>query len=87
VFVEISSAAERELAREGYDPDYGARPLKRVIQRRLLDPLSLDILEGKFLEGDAIHIDFAPGGEDFSFSKTTAGATPDDPVESEGSAA
>jgi len=50
----LTDAAKAHLAREGYDPVYGARPLKRVIQRDLLDPLSLEILSGKFLEGDAI---------------------------------
>ncbi len=44
------------LAKEGYDPAYGARPLKRVIQKRLLDPLSMEILEGKFSEGDKIEV-------------------------------
>ncbi|MEI6339643.1 MAG: hypothetical protein WCQ57_13840, partial [Verrucomicrobiota bacterium] len=42
------------LGQEGYDPAYGARPLKRVIQREILDPLSLEILDGKFHEGDHI---------------------------------
>ncbi|MFK5921222.1 MAG: ATP-dependent chaperone ClpB [Verrucomicrobiota bacterium] len=50
------------LAKEGYDPAYGARPLKRVIQKRLLDPLSMEILEGKFSEGDKIEVG-AKGGE------------------------
>jgi len=50
----LTDPAKAHLAREGYDPVYGARPLKRVIQRDLLDPLSLEILEGKFLEGDTI---------------------------------
>ncbi|MFC4994426.1 ATP-dependent chaperone ClpB [Rubritalea tangerina] len=42
------------IAEQGYDPTYGARPLKRAIQRYLLDPLSLDVLDGKFVEGDTI---------------------------------
>jgi ATP-dependent chaperone ClpB len=50
----LSDAAKQLLAEEGYDPVYGARPLKRVVQRRLLDPLSLALLEGKFLPGDRI---------------------------------
>jgi ATP-dependent Clp protease ATP-binding subunit ClpB len=50
----LTDAAKAHLAREGYDPVYGARPLKRVIQRDLLDPLSLEILAGTFLEGDTI---------------------------------
>jgi ATP-dependent Clp protease ATP-binding subunit ClpB len=50
----LDDAARKFLAKEGYDPAYGARPLKRVIQREILDPLSLEILDGKFLEGDHI---------------------------------
>jgi len=50
----LDDAARKFLAKEGYDPSYGARPLKRVIQREILDPLSLEILDGKFLEGDHI---------------------------------
>ena len=50
----MTDAAKAFLAREGYDPVYGARPLKRAIQRELLDPLSLEILDGKFHEGDRI---------------------------------
>jgi ATP-dependent Clp protease ATP-binding subunit ClpB len=57
----LTDAAKAHLAREGYDPVYGARPLKRVIQRDLLDPLSLEILEGKFLEGDTITADARDG--------------------------
>ncbi len=46
--LEVSDALKVHLANEGYDPVYGARPLKRVIQRELMDPLSLQLLEGKF---------------------------------------
>jgi ATP-dependent Clp protease ATP-binding subunit ClpB len=55
--LELTDAAKKLLAKEGYDPAYGARPLKRVIQREILDPLSLDILDGKFGEGDRIVAD------------------------------
>jgi len=54
IHVELSEAARELLVREGYDPTYGARPLKRTIQRRVLDPLALRVLEGEFGEGDAI---------------------------------
>jgi ATP-dependent Clp protease ATP-binding subunit ClpB len=57
----LSDAAKRLLADEGYDPVYGARPLKRVVQRQLLDPLSLALLEGKFLPGDRIQADVGKG--------------------------
>ncbi len=57
----LSEGAKRLLAEEGYDPVYGARPLKRVVQRRLLDPLSLALLEGKFMPGDRIRADVEAG--------------------------
>src|SRR5690606_26747232 len=57
----LSDEAKRHIARDGFDPIYGARPLKRVIQKQILDPLSLELLEGKFREGDTIHAD-APDG-------------------------
>lgn len=50
----LSEEARTQLAKEGFDPVYGARPLKRAIQKEILDPLSLLLLEGKFTEGDAI---------------------------------
>lgn len=65
--LELSDSAMEQLSVEGYDPAYGARPLKRVIQRRILDGLSLDLLEGKFKEGDTILVDFTDGG--FVFTK------------------
>ncbi|MEQ1859000.1 MAG: ATP-dependent chaperone ClpB [Chthoniobacteraceae bacterium] len=57
----LTDAAKVHLAREGYDPVYGARPLKRVIQRELLDPLALDILDGKLREGQTITADARDG--------------------------
>jgi ATP-dependent Clp protease ATP-binding subunit ClpB len=59
--LELSDRAKLHLAREGYDPVYGARPLKRVLQRELLDPLSLRLLEGKFHEGDTIRVEEEDG--------------------------
>ena len=60
--LEVTGKAEEFLAQEGYDPVYGARPLKRAIQRALLDPLSLELLEGKFKDGDTICVDAAAEG-------------------------
>jgi ATP-dependent Clp protease ATP-binding subunit ClpB len=57
ITLSLTPAAKHLLASEGYDPTYGARPLKRVIQRRLQDPLALQLLEGKFHEGDHIEVD------------------------------
>ncbi len=58
----VTDEAKGLLAAEGYDPVYGARPLKRAVQRELLDPLSLEILSGNFREGDTITAD-AQGGK------------------------
>ena len=57
----LTDAAKLHLAREGHDPVYGARPLKRAIQRDLLDPLSMEILAGRFLEGQTITADAREG--------------------------
>ncbi len=57
----LTEAAKQHLAEVGYDPVYGARPLKRAIQRELQDPLALAILEGRFGEGDTVRVDFRDG--------------------------
>ena len=64
--LEISEAAREYLAETGYDPDFGARPLKRAIQRELQDPLALRILSGEFHEGDLIRVDRGPEGLTFT---------------------
>ncbi|MGZ4292950.1 MAG: ATP-dependent chaperone ClpB [Solirubrobacteraceae bacterium] len=61
VEVELSDAARTLIGNLGYDPTYGARPLKRVIQKRLVDPLALAILEGRFGPGDTVRVDAADG--------------------------
>jgi ATP-dependent Clp protease ATP-binding subunit ClpB len=55
--IEITDAAKWRLAEAGYDPAYGARPLKRAIQRVVLDPLATRLLEGQFSPGDAVLVD------------------------------
>ncbi len=55
--LEVTDAAKALLGREGYDPTYGARPLKRAIQRLVQDPLALKLLEGEFKEGDTVTVD------------------------------
>ena len=59
--VELTDEAKDLLIAEGYDPDYGARPLKRTIQRRILDPLAIRVLQGDFREGDTVRIDVEAG--------------------------
>jgi ATP-dependent Clp protease ATP-binding subunit ClpB len=59
--IELSDDAKTLLGNLGYDPTYGARPLKRAIQRQLVDPLALRLLEGDFEEGDVVTVDAAEG--------------------------
>jgi len=61
ITLELTGDAKHQLAEEGYDPVYGARPLKRVIQRRVQDPLALKLLQSEFLDGDAIRVDAQDG--------------------------
>jgi ATP-dependent Clp protease ATP-binding subunit ClpB len=65
IALDLSDSAKALLAREGYDPVYGARPLRRVIQKEILDPLSIDILEGKVREGQTVHVDARNGALSF----------------------
>jgi ATP-dependent Clp protease ATP-binding subunit ClpB len=65
--LELSKDARDFLARRGYDPQYGARPLKRLIQRAVQDPLAMRILEGEFVEGSTLHGHVAPDGEGLIF--------------------
>jgi ATP-dependent Clp protease ATP-binding subunit ClpB len=66
--VELTEKAKQFLAEKGYDPVYGARPLKRAIQRYIQDPLALKILEGKFSEGDTIVADLDSKNDEMVFS-------------------
>src|SRR5207237_4645170 len=68
IVVQLTDAAKEQLVREGYDPVYGARPLKRTIQRRVLDPLALQVHEGAFGEGDTVIVD-AGKGDSLTFEK------------------
>ena len=58
--LELTAAAKELVFTEGYDPNYGARPLKRSIQRLIQDPLAIKILDGEVLHGDHIRIDADP---------------------------
>ncbi len=60
--LELTDAAREYLARTGYDPDFGARPLKRVIQREIADPIALALLQGEYSDGDTIRVDASPDG-------------------------
>jgi len=66
ITLDLSDSAKELLAREGYDPVYGARPLRRTIQKEILDPLSISILEGKVREGQTVRVDAKNGALEFS---------------------
>jgi ATP-dependent Clp protease ATP-binding subunit ClpB len=59
--LEVTGAAMAALAHRGYDPSFGARPLKRVIQRELADKLAMQLLDGKIAEGDTVTVDAVDG--------------------------
>jgi ATP-dependent Clp protease ATP-binding subunit ClpB len=71
--LEVTDAAKALLAREGYDPAFGARPLKRTIQRLVQDPLALKLLEGEFKEGDTVTVDAA--GDQIVFQREMTAET------------
>ncbi len=68
--LDVTEAARDAIANEGYDPTYGARPLKRVIQQRIQNPLAVQLLQGDFREGDCVRVDYHDG--EFTFSQTPA---------------
>ena len=82
--LEVTPAARQEIANLGYDPMYGARPLKRAIQQHLQNPLATELLKGEYPEGSLIRIEFS-GGE-FTFESIPShsnGARSGDPRESD----
>jgi ATP-dependent Clp protease ATP-binding subunit ClpB len=70
--LEVTDAARAHVAREGYDPNYGARPLRRAIQREIENPLARRILAGEFAAGDMVRIDVRDG--EIVFEKATSSA-------------
>jgi ATP-dependent Clp protease ATP-binding subunit ClpB len=70
--LELSDEARTQLAERGYDPVFGARPLKRTIQRMIENPLAVEVLAGRFAEGD--HVVVEPNGETFAFRKEAPAA-------------
>ena len=65
--LDVNADAKKLLAKEGYDPQFGARPLKRAIQEHLLDPLATKLLAGEFKPGDKIKV--SAKGEELVFQK------------------
>jgi ATP-dependent Clp protease ATP-binding subunit ClpB len=71
ITVELTDEARKTLAERGYDPVFGARPLKRAIQRMIENPLAVEVLGGKFREGDHVIVD-TKDRETFTFRKEAA---------------
>jgi ATP-dependent Clp protease ATP-binding subunit ClpB len=69
VKIEVTEAARNTIISEGYDPQFGARPMRRAIQRLIQDPLALKLINGEFLEGDTILVDAGAQGNELQFSK------------------
>jgi ATP-dependent Clp protease ATP-binding subunit ClpB len=67
--LDLTDRAKEAVGRAGYDPVYGARPLKRALQRMVLDPLALKVLQGDFAPGDTIKVDVDKSGDLLTFSK------------------
>jgi ATP-dependent Clp protease ATP-binding subunit ClpB len=67
--LELTPAALDRIAEEGYDPHFGARPLKRTLQRRVQNPLAMRLLKGEFKPGDTVVVDFARGEFQFRAQK------------------
>ena len=68
--LEVTPAAKDAIIAEGFDPHFGARPMRRAIQRLVQDPLALKLLKGEFVEGDRVIVDAAPGEAELQFRKT-----------------
>ena len=70
--LEVTPAARQLIVDEGYDPVYGARPLKRAVQKLVQNPLALAVLEGQYVEGDRVRVDRSKEGTSLTFSRVTA---------------
>ena len=69
VRIELTPAARERLVRDGYDPAYGARPLRRIVQRLVQDPLAMRILDGSVLPGDRVRVDVDPNSDAMRFER------------------
>jgi ATP-dependent Clp protease ATP-binding subunit ClpA len=74
--LEVTPAAKDRIISEGFDPQFGARPMRRAIQRLVQDPLALDLLNGGFSPGDTIVVDAPAGASGLSFAKSAPVETP-----------
>ncbi len=78
--LELSAEARRWLARQGYDPNFGARPLRRAMQKYVEGPLSVQLLQGRFKTGDCVLVDVQPDGSGLTFRVASASESSEMPV-------
>jgi len=83
VRIELTSAARERLVRDGYDPAYGARPLRRTVQRLVQDPLAMRILDGSVLPGDLVRVDAEPESASLRFERVEEKTAPAPEVQAE----
>jgi len=76
--LEVTPAAKDAIIAEGFDPQFGARPMRRAIQRLVQDPLALKVLKGEFLEGDRVIVDAVPGEAELQFRKSEPAREPEE---------
>ena len=83
VRIELTPAARERLVRDGYDPAYGARPLRRTVQRLVQDPLAMRILDGSVLPGDLVRVDIDPNSDSMRFEQVEQTAAQEAATKSE----
>ena len=83
VRIELTPAARERVVRDGYDPAYGARPLRRTVQRLVQDPLAMRILDGSVLPGDLVRVDADPEADSMRFERMEEKGAPDPQVNEE----
>ena len=76
VRIELTAAARERIVRDGYDPAYGARPLRRTVQRLVQDPLAMRILDGSVLPGDLVRVDADPESDSMRFERVQEQSVP-----------
>jgi ATP-dependent Clp protease ATP-binding subunit ClpB len=87
VRIELTPAARERIVRDGYDPAYGARPLRRTVQRLVQDALAMRILDGSVLPGDLVRVDAEPESDSMRFERVEEKAAPATEAEAAGTAA
>jgi ATP-dependent Clp protease ATP-binding subunit ClpB len=86
VRIELTPAARERLVRDGYDPAYGARPLRRTVQRLVQDPLAMRILDGSVLPGDLVRVDIDPNSDSMRFERVEQRAAQESAAKEEAAA-